>query len=56
MSVMELIETIAWIVSGFAPTLGGLELIRRKLRLGKKIELRTDIARKEDPAEHSFNL
>jgi hypothetical protein len=53
---MELIKTIAWIVAGFAPTLGGLELIRRKLRLGKKIKLRMNITRKEDPAEHCFNL
>jgi hypothetical protein len=51
---MELIEIIVWVVVGFAPTLGGLELVTRKLRFGKKIELRTNITRKEDPDEHSF--
>jgi hypothetical protein len=51
---MELIEIIVWFVVGFAPTLGGLELISRKLRLGEKIELRMNNTRKEDPDEHSF--
>jgi hypothetical protein len=51
---MEFIETIVWIVVGFTPTLAGLELISRKLRLGKKIELRTNITRNEDHDEHSF--
>ena len=51
---MELIETIVWIVVGFAPTLGGLELISRKLRVGKKVELRMNITKKEELDEHSF--
>jgi hypothetical protein len=43
-----------WIVVGFAPTLGGLELISRKLRVGKKVELRMNITKKEELDEHSF--
>jgi len=40
---MELIEMIAWVLMGFVPTLGGLELASRKLRNAGRMVLRTDI-------------
>jgi hypothetical protein len=40
---MELIEMIGWIVLGFVPMLGGLELVSRKLRHKGKIVLRTEM-------------
>jgi hypothetical protein len=40
---MELIETIGWIVLGFVPMLGGLELVSRNLRYREKIVLRTEM-------------
>jgi hypothetical protein len=39
---MELIEMIGWIVLGFVPMLGGLELVGRKLTHKGKIVLRTE--------------
>jgi len=44
---MELIEMIAWVVSGFVPMLGGLELVSRKLRHREKIVLRTEMRGEE---------
>jgi hypothetical protein len=40
---MELIEMIGWIVLGFVPMLGGLELVSRKLTDKGKIVLRTEM-------------
>jgi hypothetical protein len=39
---MELIEIIVWVLIGFVPTFGGLELASRKLRHASKIGLKTD--------------
>jgi hypothetical protein len=39
---MELIEIIGWIVLGFVPMFGGLELVSRKLKDTGKIVLRID--------------
>ncbi|HET7242291.1 MAG TPA: hypothetical protein VFI64_03025 [Nitrososphaeraceae archaeon] len=44
---MELIEMIGWVVAGFVPMLGGLELANRKLRHREKIVLRTEMRRGE---------
>jgi hypothetical protein len=46
---MELIEMIGWVVMGFAPMLGGLELASRKLRHREKIVLRTEMRGGEYP-------
>jgi len=40
---MELIEIIAWVVIGFVPMFGGLELASRKLRNTGRMVLRADI-------------
>jgi hypothetical protein len=40
---MELIEMIGWLVLGFVPMLGGLELASRKRRHREKIVLRTEM-------------
>ena len=40
---MELIEMIGWIVLGFVPILGGLELVSRKLTHAGKIVLGTEM-------------
>jgi len=40
---MELIEMIAWVLIGFVPMFGGLELASRKLRNTGRMMLRTNI-------------
>jgi hypothetical protein len=46
---MELIEMVGWVVMGFVPMLGGLELVSRKLRRREKIALRTEMRGGEYP-------
>ncbi len=40
---MELIEMIGWIVVGFAPMLGGLEIVSKTRKYKGKIVLRREV-------------
>jgi len=46
---MEFIEMIGWVVMGFVPMLGGLELVNRKLGKREKIVTRTEMSRGKYP-------